>query len=81
MNFASDNVAGAAPEVMEALVKANEGTQRSYGNDDYTARLDVAFSELFEREVAVRVRAQLLLEVGRRELARRVELLALLQQA
>ncbi|MDA0703383.1 MAG: low specificity L-threonine aldolase [Proteobacteria bacterium] len=53
MNFASDNVTGAAPEVMEALVQANAGTQSSYGKDDYTARLDGAFSELFEREVAV----------------------------
>ncbi|MBT6119036.1 MAG: low specificity L-threonine aldolase [Rhodospirillaceae bacterium] len=53
MNFASDNVTGAAPEVMEALVEANAGTQRSYGNDDYTARLDGVFSKLFEREVAV----------------------------
>jgi threonine aldolase len=53
MNFASDNVTGAAPEVMEALVQANAGTQSSYGKDDYTARLDGAFSDLFEREVAV----------------------------
>jgi threonine aldolase len=53
MNFASDNVTGAAPEVMEALVQANAGTQSSYGKDDYTARLDSAFSALFEREVAV----------------------------
>lgn len=53
MNFASDNVTGAAPEVMDALVQANAGAQRSYGNDDYTARLDDAFSALFEHEVMV----------------------------
>jgi len=37
--FASDNEAGAHPEVLQALVAANGGHQLSYGADDYTARL------------------------------------------
>ncbi|PVM92228.1 threonine aldolase [Caulobacter radicis] len=32
-DFASDNVAGAMPEVMEALVSANAGTASGYGTD------------------------------------------------
>ncbi len=31
MFFASDNTSGAAPEIMAALARANEGYQRSYG--------------------------------------------------
>ncbi|HEU4807121.1 MAG TPA: low specificity L-threonine aldolase [Homoserinimonas sp.] len=37
--FASDNYAGAHPEVMAALAEANGGHQVSYGEDVYTAKL------------------------------------------
>ncbi|SDJ40224.1 threonine aldolase family protein [Streptomyces indicus] len=37
--FASDNYAGAHPEVMAALALANGGHQVAYGEDDYTAHL------------------------------------------
>ncbi len=37
--FASDNYAGAHPEVLAALVAANGGHQVSYGDDVYTERL------------------------------------------
>jgi threonine aldolase len=37
-DFASDNVAGAMPEVMEALVAANAGTASGYGTDHVSAR-------------------------------------------
>ena len=37
--FASDNYAGAHPEVLAALAEANEGHQIAYGEDVYTARL------------------------------------------
>ena len=33
VKFASDNVAGACPEVLEAIIKANEGDSTLYGND------------------------------------------------
>nr|MDQ2726231.1 beta-eliminating lyase-related protein [Actinomycetota bacterium] len=37
--FASDNYAGAHPEVLAALAAANGGHQTSYGADVYTERL------------------------------------------
>ncbi|MDT3399023.1 low specificity L-threonine aldolase [Streptomyces sp. B1866] len=37
--FASDNYAGAHPEVLAALALANGGHQAAYGGDDYTAHL------------------------------------------
>lgn len=37
--FASDNYSGVHPEVLAALAAANDGHQVSYGEDDYTARL------------------------------------------
>lgn len=37
--FASDNYAGAHPEVIQAIINANEGHQIAYGEDVYTARL------------------------------------------
>lgn len=37
--FASDNCAGAHPEVIAAVVEANGGHQRAYGKDAYTAHL------------------------------------------
>jgi threonine aldolase len=53
MNFMSDNTAGAAPEVMDAVARANAGTESSYGGDAITQRLKRKFSDLFEREVVV----------------------------
>ncbi len=53
MNFKSDNTAGAAPEVMAALTRANESSAASYGADAITHRLGEKFSTLFEKEVAV----------------------------
>lgn len=37
--FASDNYAGAHPEVLAALALANGGHQIAYGEDEYTAHL------------------------------------------
>jgi threonine aldolase len=54
MNFASDNVTGVAPEIMDALAACNaETAAMPYGGDPWTARLQTVFSELFEREVIV----------------------------
>ncbi|MGD0190562.1 MAG: beta-eliminating lyase-related protein [Rhizomicrobium sp.] len=53
MNFTSDNVHGAAPEILAALSSASSGTQTSYGDDDLTKALKETMSALFEREVAV----------------------------
>jgi threonine aldolase len=53
IDFRSDNTGRAAPEILEALIRANQGTALGYGADDYTARLQQRFSELFETAVRV----------------------------
>ncbi|HEY7244900.1 MAG TPA: beta-eliminating lyase-related protein [Xanthobacteraceae bacterium] len=53
MNFASDNAAGIAPEILAAIARANEGHALAYGGDDWTQRIERAFAEMFEHEVAV----------------------------
>src|SRR5262245_60663702 len=53
MNFAIDNAAGIAPEILAAVARANDGAALAYGNDDWTRRVEHRFAELFEREVAV----------------------------
>lgn len=53
MIFTSDNAFGVAPEILEAIGRANEGAVPSYGEDEITKRLGRRFSEIFEREVAV----------------------------
>lgn len=51
--FLSDNTASAAPQVLEAVLAANHGPARAYGNDEWTHRLEAAFAELFEHELSV----------------------------
>lgn len=53
IDFRSDNTGRAAPEILDALVKANTGTALGYGGDDWTARLQERFGELFETRVRV----------------------------
>ena len=53
MNFASDNAYGALPQVLDAMVRANDGAASPYGADPYTENLAERFSALFERAVAV----------------------------
>ncbi|MEU1946313.1 threonine aldolase, partial [Streptomyces sp. NPDC020125] len=45
--FASDNYAGAHPEILAALALANGGHQVSYGEDDYTAHLQFVMRSHF----------------------------------
>lgn len=52
MRFFSDNAAPVHPHVMQALVDANH-VDTAYDGDQWSARLDAAFGELFGREVAV----------------------------
>ena len=51
MRFFSDNTASACPEILTALQEANHGLTRPYGEDEWTERLDRAFSALFGSEV------------------------------
>jgi len=52
MNFASDNTAPIAPDILDAIVEANRGFARGYGNDDWTLTVERRLSQLFERDVA-----------------------------
>lgn len=45
--FASDNYSGVHPEIIEALVRANQDHQGSYGNDEFTARAIGLFKKHF----------------------------------
>ena len=49
MRFFSDNAAPAHPAVMEALIEANR-LDTAYDGDAWSARMDAAFSNLFETE-------------------------------
>jgi threonine aldolase len=53
MNFASDNAAGIAPEILAAVARANDGDALAYGRDEWTKRVEARFAEMFERDVAV----------------------------
>src|SRR5579864_380216 len=53
IDFRSDNTGRAAPEILDALISANNGTALGYGADEWTARLQQRFSELFETTVTV----------------------------
>ncbi|MEO7864710.1 MAG: beta-eliminating lyase-related protein [Sphingomicrobium sp.] len=52
MRFFSDNAAAAHPKVIEAIAQANH-IDTAYDGDAFSARLNAAFGELFEREVRV----------------------------
>lgn len=53
MNFRSDNTAAAAPEILRALNEANVGRAAPYGADEWSTRLNEAFSNVFEHEAFV----------------------------
>ena len=48
MNFKSDNSGPAAPQVVEAIVKANEGYQASYGGDEIMESVTEGMRKLFD---------------------------------
>lgn len=50
MRFFSDNAAAAHPKVIEAIAQSNR-LDTAYDGDEWSGRLDGAFSELFEHEV------------------------------
>ena len=52
-NFRSDNETPVAAAIMEAILEANHGTAWAYADDDWSARLDLAFSDLFRTEAIV----------------------------
>jgi threonine aldolase len=52
-HFASDNYAGICPEALAALLAANDGHVRSYGDDEWTLRVADRLRELFETDCDV----------------------------
>src|SRR5215470_16879301 len=53
IDYRSDNTGRAAPQLLEAMIRANQGTALGYGGDTLTALLQKRFSELFETSVRV----------------------------
>ncbi len=53
LNFLSDNETPIAASILEAIVSANQGTAHAYAEDEWSARLDEAFSNLFRRPAIV----------------------------
>ncbi len=53
MNFCSDNVAGASPEILEALVTANAGAAMPYGDDTLTQQVVARIQALFETDAEI----------------------------
>ncbi len=53
IDYRSDNTGRAAPQILEALVRANHDTALGYGGDQWTAALQQRFSELFETSLRV----------------------------
>jgi threonine aldolase len=51
MDFRSDNTAAICPELMDAMVQANQGQAPAYGADAFSAGLDALFSAFFETPV------------------------------
>jgi threonine aldolase len=52
MRFFSDNAAPVHPKIMQAIAEANL-VDTAYDGDRWSQRIDAAFSQLFERDVAV----------------------------
>ena len=53
MNFASDNVTGAAPEILAAITRANEGARMAYGEDADSRACEARIADVFETEADV----------------------------
>jgi threonine aldolase len=53
MQFASDNWAGAAPEIVEAVAREASRRGAAYGESALDKTVERRFSEIFERDVAV----------------------------
>jgi threonine aldolase len=53
MNFCSDNITGAATEILDAIIGNNARPLMPYGADDITTRVEAHFTEIFERDCTV----------------------------
>jgi threonine aldolase len=53
LDFSSDNITPAAPEIMDAIAEANHGMVHSYGEDRWTERLTDIARQVFECDLAI----------------------------
>ena len=51
MRFFSDNTATVCPEILAAIAEANRSLALSYGEDQWTQRLDAVLGDFFGAEV------------------------------
>lgn len=52
MDFASDNGAGVAPEILDAIASSSRVNAPAYGADDFSARAVAMLGEVFETKIA-----------------------------
>jgi threonine aldolase len=52
-SFASDNYAGIHPDILEAIIAANKGHEKAYGNDVYTQKAIELFKHYFGKKIDV----------------------------
>ena len=53
MNFASDNGAGVAPQILDAIAASGRVQAPAYGSDAYSQRAEALLAEVFEKPVKV----------------------------
>ena len=53
LDLRSDNTLAVHPDILDAVARANDGSQSSYGADEISHRLRTRCGELFERDVQV----------------------------
>ena len=51
--FASDNYSGAHNKIIEAIIKANNNHESSYGYDKYTKNTEKIFKKFFGNQINV----------------------------
>lgn len=52
-SFASDNYSGIHPDILKAIIAANQEHVSSYGNDPYTAKAELLFKKHFGQDTKV----------------------------
>ncbi len=51
--FTSDNIAGASPEIIEAIAACNEGQAQPYGSDSLSLQVEQQLQEIFECDLSL----------------------------
>ena len=51
ISFASDNNSGVHPQIMQAIIDANQGHAVGYGNDEWTSKANSVFRKIFGEDV------------------------------